>query len=100
MRGWGGGGWEREAGEGGSLFEFEWKGDRRELGGGGLLFEAGRVLTFSKNKKSKDYCKADLKPRTLFFITIFRLAIPAFFIFTDVTVNLMKYCYNKKYTLF
>ena len=38
-----------------------------------------------KNKKSKDYCKADLKQLILFFITIFRLAIPAFFRFTDVT---------------
>ena len=38
-----------------------------------------------KNEKSKDYCKADLKERVLFFITIFRLAIPAFFRFTDVT---------------
>ena len=40
-----------------------------------------------RNKKSKDYCKADLKQRTgiLFFITIFRLAIPAFYRFTDVT---------------
>ena len=27
----------------------------------------------------------DLKQRVLFFITIFRLAIPAFFRFTDVT---------------
>ena len=34
-----------------------------------------------KNEKSKDYCKADLKQRVLFFITIFRLAIP-------------KYCYK------
>ena len=32
----------------------------------------------TKNEKSKDYCKADLKQRVLFFITIFRLAIPAF----------------------
>ena len=39
------------------------------------------------NEKSKDYCKADLKQRVLFFITIFRLAIPAFFSFTDVTVR-------------
>ena len=38
-----------------------------------------------KNEKSKDYCKADLKQRVLFFITIFRLAIPAFFRFIDVT---------------
>ena len=38
-----------------------------------------------KNEKSKDYCKADLKQGVLFFITIFRLAIPAFFRFTDVT---------------
>ena len=40
-----------------------------------------------KNEKSKDYCKADLKQRVLFFITIFWLAIP-------------KYCYKKQYTLF
>ena len=33
----------------------------------------------TKNEKSKDYCKADLKQRVLFFIPIFRLAIPAFF---------------------
>ena len=39
----------------------------------------------TKNEKSKDYCKADLRQRVLFFITIFRLAIPAFFRFTDVT---------------
>ena len=31
------------------------------------------------------YSKADLKQRVLFFITIFRLAIPAFFGSTDVT---------------
>ena len=41
--------------------------------------------TEAKNKKSKDYCKADLKQRMLFFITIFRLAIAALFRFTDVT---------------
>ena len=28
----------------------------------------------TKNEKSKDYRKADLKQRVLFFITIFRLA--------------------------
>ena len=39
----------------------------------------------AKNEKSKDYCKADSEQRVLFFITIFRLAIPAFFRFTDVT---------------
>ena len=39
----------------------------------------------NKNEQSKDYCKADLKQRVLFFITIFWLAIPAFFRFTDVT---------------
>ena len=43
------------------------------------------ICVGNKNKKSKDYCKADLKQRILFFITIFRLAIPAFFRFTDVT---------------
>ena len=37
------------------------------------------------NEKSEDYSKADFKQRVLFFITIFRLAIPAFFRFTDVT---------------
>ena len=40
-----------------------------------------------KKEKFKDYCKADLKQRVLFFITIFWLAIP-------------KYCYKKQYTLF
>ena len=40
------------------------------------------IITY--NEKSKDYCKADLKQRVLFYITIFRLAIPAFR-FTDVT---------------
>ena len=45
-----------------------------------------REITFkNKNEKSEDYSKADLKQRVLFFITIFRLAIPAFFRFTDVT---------------
>ena len=42
-------------------------------------------FTGYKNEKSEDYSKADLKQRVLFFITIFRLAIPAFFRFTDVT---------------
>ena len=32
-----------------------------------------------RQEKSKDYCKDDLKQRVLFFITIFRLAIPPFF---------------------
>ena len=40
----------------------------------------------TKNEKSKDYCKADSRQRVLFFITIFRLAIPTFFRFTDVYV--------------
>ena len=44
-------------------------------------------IFFTKNEKSKDYCKADLKQRVLFFTTIFRLAIPAFFRFTDVAGN-------------
>ena len=40
----------------------------------------------TKNEKSKDYFKADLKQRVLFFfIRIFRLAITAFFRFTGVT---------------
>ena len=39
----------------------------------------------TKNEKSEDYSKADFKQRVLFFVTIFRLAIPAFFRFTDVT---------------
>ena len=30
-----------------------------------------RTFFSTKNKKSKDYCKADLKQRILFFITIF-----------------------------
>ena len=45
------------------------------------------VTTIIKNGKSKDYCKADSEQRVLFFyiITIFWLAIPALFRFTDVT---------------
>ena len=47
------------------------------------------VLTQNKNEKSEDYSKADLKQRVLFFfITIFRLAMPAFFRFTDVIKNI------------
>ena len=46
------------------------------------------VLTQNKDEKSEDYSKADLKQRVLFFITIFRLAIPAFFRFTDVIKNI------------
>ena len=43
------------------------------------------TLVWYKNEKSEDYSKADLKQRVLFFVTIFRVAIPAFFRFTDVT---------------
>ena len=39
----------------------------------------------NKNEKFKDNCTTDLKQRVWFFITIFWLAIPAFFRFTDVT---------------
>ena len=39
----------------------------------------------TKTEKSKDYCKADHNNVYFFFITIFRLAIPAFFRFTDAT---------------
>ena len=46
-----------------------------DIGGGGG----------TKDEKSKDYCEADLKQHVLFFMTIFRLAIPAFFRFRDVT---------------
>ena len=37
------------------------------------------------NEKSKDYCKDDQNNVYCFYITIFRLVIPAFFRFTDVT---------------
>ena len=37
-----------------------------------------------KNQKSKHYCKADQTNVYCFFLTIFRLATPAFFRFTDV----------------
>ena len=44
----------------------------------------------TKNEKSKDYCKADLKQRVLFFITIFRLAIPVLFRFNlQMLLNLI-----------
>ena len=49
-----------------------------------LLLESKQNIK-NKNEKSEDYSKADLKQRVLFFIIIFRLAIPAFFRFTDVT---------------
>ena len=39
----------------------------------------------TKKEKSKDYCKTDQDNVYCFFITIFRLAIPAFSRFTDVT---------------
>ena len=47
--------------------------------------KSAEIYKKTKNEKSKDYYKADLKQSVLFFITIFRLAIPAFFRFTDVT---------------
>ena len=50
-----------------------------------LLYAYSRRIIHNKNEKSEDYSKADLKQRVLFFITIFRLAIPAFFRFTDAT---------------
>ena len=56
------------------------KGGYDSSGGGG-----GGGNNDDENEKSEDYSKADLKQRVLFFITIFRLAIPAFFRFTDVT---------------
>ena len=53
----------------------------------------------TKNEKSKDYFKADQNNAYCFFITIFRLAILAFFRFTDVPeegwYGLPKYCYEK-----
>ena len=48
----------------------------------------------NKNEKSEDYSKAYLKQRVLFFITIFRLAIPAFFRFTDVTEKNNTRCFK------
>ena len=44
-----------------------------------------------KHEKSKYHCKADQNNVYCLFITIFQLAIPAFFRFTDVT--------KKQYTL-
>ena len=44
----------------------------------GVMQWTGTLLRNNKNEKSEDYSKADLKQRVLFFITIFRLAIPAF----------------------
>ena len=53
------------------------------------LWSLIRSVIIRKHKKSKDYYKADLKQCILFFITIFRVAIPAFF--RSVTsVNLKK----------
>ena len=54
----------------------------------------------NENEKSEDYSKADLKKRVLFFITVFRLAIPAFFRFTaeEGWYGQPKYCYKKNNT--
>ena len=62
-----------------------------------LTIQQTRSVKFLKNEKSKDYCKADFKQRVLFFLTIFRLAIPVFFRFTDVTD--VKISYNSENTL-
>ena len=43
------------------------------------------ILLITNNEKSKDYCKTDQNNMYCFFITIFRLAITAFFRFADVT---------------
>ena len=58
------------------------------------------IYFFTKNEKSKDYCKADLKQRVLFFATIFRLAITAFFRFTDVTGNRLLFKWIQFFTTF
>ena len=50
-----------------------------------LLYAYSRRIIHNKNEKSEDYSKADLKQRVLLFKTIFRLAIPAFFRFTNAT---------------
>ena len=44
-----------------------------------------KKIHLTKNEKSKDYCKADQSNVYCFVLTIFRLATPAFFRFTDVT---------------
>ena len=48
-------------------------------------FEQGKYVLRTKKEKSKEYCKADHNNVYCFFIIIFRLAVPAFFRFTDVT---------------
>ena len=44
-----------------------------------------KKIHLTKNEKSRDYCKADQSNVYCFVLTIFRLATPAFFRFTDVT---------------
>ena len=55
-----------------------------------LQIEKICTLPITKNEKSKDYCKADQNNMYCFFITIFRLAIPAFFRFADVTEPMIR----------
>ena len=43
------------------------------LGMSAGLSESAYSIIKTKNEKSKDYCKADLRQRVLFFITIFDL---------------------------
>ena len=56
-----------------------------ELGSRGRKTRGGTPLYKPYRYVLPEYCKADLKQRILFFITVFRLTIPAFFRFTDVT---------------
>ena len=51
-----------------------------------VMYHSNSLLT-TKNEKSKDYCKADLKQRVLFFVTVHLYGQPNF-------------CYRKQNTLF
>ena len=47
-----------------------------------------------KSKKSEAYCKADIATCIAFLKTIFRLATPAFFRFTDVSEVMIELLLN------
>ena len=62
-----------------------------------IIFITDGSLT-PKNENSKDYCKADHNSVYGFLITIFRLAIPAFFRFIEGWYG-RNIVLRKKYTL-
>ena len=55
-----------------------------------VMYHSNSLLT-TKNEKSKDYCKADLKQRVLFFVTVRP---------EEGWYGQPNFCYRKQNTLF